>query len=202
MAEPTLANAVKREFQGILIFVGVLWAVYFADFVVPGDLGTWGLRPRTVSGLFGIATMPFLHDSWGHLMANSIPLIVLLVLLAGSRARSWTIVVAIVLTGGGLLWLAGRRANHVGASGLVFGLASFLIAAGIFERRAISILVALAVGLMYGGTLVFGVLPLQREVSWDGHLAGAIAGVAVAFFWFGRQPARGSTKTLEAGGES
>lgn len=183
MPETSLADAAKREFQGILLFVGAIWAVYFADFVIPGNLGEWGLRPRTLSGLVGIVTMPFLHASWGHLMANSVPLIVLLAFLAGSKARSWTIVVAIVLSGGALLWIGGRSAIHLGASGLVFGLASFLIAAGIIERRLMSVLVAIAVGLLYGGTLLFGVLPLIQGVSWDGHLAGALAGVLVAFAW-------------------
>jgi membrane associated rhomboid family serine protease len=92
-------------------------------------------------------------------LSNTVPLFILLVLLAGSRARSWAVVIDIVLLGGSLLWLFGRSADHIGASGLVFGLMTFLIASGYFERRIMPLLIAFVVGFLYGGTLLFGALP-------------------------------------------
>ena len=118
--------------------------------------------------------------------------LVLLFLLAGSRAQSWATVIEIVVLGGVLLWVFGRQANHIGASGLVFGLISFLVFAGVFERRFVSIAVALVTLLLYGGSLLWGMLPVQEGVSWDGHLCGAIAGGLLAF-----QVARGNSKSKE-----
>ena len=119
---------------------------------------------------------------------------VLLMLLAGSCARSWEIVLEVASLGGLLLWLFGRHANHFGASGLIFGLAAFLIVSGIRERRTIP-LVAVVVGFLYGGTLPWGVLPsVGPDISWDGHLSGVIAGAAVAYV-LTRKPAPEETST-------
>ncbi len=177
-----MKHAVGEEIKGVLVFVGIVWAVFLADFVIPGDLNRFGIVPRTTSGLFGVATMPFLHGGWGHLLSNTIPLIVLLCLLAGSRANSAAVVAAIVLLGGALLWLFGRGGRvHVGASGLIYGLIAFLLVAGFRERRFVPLAVAVVVGFLYGGTLLSGVLPtVGPGISWDGHLLGAVAGAAVA----------------------
>ena len=118
-------------------------------------------------------------------MSNSVPLVILLTLLAGSRARSWLIVAAIVAVGGLLLWVIGRsETNRIGASLLVFGLITFLIASGLlFERRPLPVAIAVVVGLLYGTTLMAGILPWigPRHVSWQGHLAGAVGGIVVAY---------------------
>jgi membrane associated rhomboid family serine protease len=105
------------------------------------------------------------------------------VLLIGSKARSWEAVAEIVVTGGVLLWVFGRGdRSHVGASGLVFGLAAFLIVSGLLERRVLSLLVAFVVAILYGGTLLGGMLPsVNTNVSWDGHLCGAVAGGVLAW---------------------
>ena len=95
-------------------------------------------------------------------------------------------VVSIILVSGGLLWLFGREAMHIGASGLVFGLITFLLVSGVLERRWPALLAALLVGLLYGGTLFTGILPFQPGVSWDGHLFGAVAGAATAW-WLARR---------------
>ena len=115
-------------------------------------------------------------------MSNTFPLLILLALLAGSQARSWLVVLEIVLLGGGLLWLCGRQADHIGASGLVFGLIVFLILSGLLERRPAPLLIAVFVGFLYGGTLLAGVVP-QQGISWDGHLCGMVAGGVVAWSW-------------------
>jgi membrane associated rhomboid family serine protease len=179
----TSAHTIGQEIHGVLVFVGAIWVVSLVALFIPWlKLRDFGLVPRTVHGLWGIVTMPFLHASLGHLIANTIPLMILLVLLAGSRAESWEIVVATVLLSGGLLWVCGRTADHIGASALIFGLAFFLILAGFFEKRIVPLIIALIVGFFYGTSLVFGLIPkIGSSISWDGHLCGAIAGGLIAY---------------------
>jgi membrane associated rhomboid family serine protease len=181
-SRPTAEHTIRQELTGVLAFVGVIWFVFVLQCVLPVALESYGITPRTLSGLIGIPVSPFLHANLGHLVANTLPLIVLLMLLAGSKAKSWTIVAAIVVLGGALLWILGRQATHIGASGLIYGLIAFLIMSGIWERRIIPLFVSLIVGFTYGGALLSGIVPgSNSEMSWDGHLFGAIAGVAVAY---------------------
>jgi membrane associated rhomboid family serine protease len=175
------SHTIREELSGVVGFVGAIWATYVLTWVFPA-LDHYGVLPRTAIGLVGIPAMPFLHANLHHLLSNTVPLIVLLILLAGSRAESWEVVVTIALLGGFLLWIFGRPAVHIGASGLVAGLTSFLILSGLLEQRIIPLLVALLVGFLYGGSLILGVIPqLRSNISWDGHLCGAIAGAIVAY---------------------
>jgi membrane associated rhomboid family serine protease len=123
---------------GVVTFTGVIWCVFIVSRFVP-SLNRYGVVPRTSAGLVGILTMPFLHYDLTHILSNTVPLFILLVLLAASRARPWVPVVGIVLLGGFLLWLVGRRRIHIGASGLIFGLISFLIICGIREGQLVSL---------------------------------------------------------------
>lgn len=175
------ASGIKEELRGIAGFIGVMWAAWVISWLI--NLNQFGLTPRDFwPGMLGIVTMPFLHGDLWHLIGNTVPLCILLMLLAGSKAKSWGITTSIILLGGGLLWVFGRSATHVGASALVFGLISFLIFSGFLEKRVVSIVVAVVTAFLYGGTLVFGVLPTGGEhVSWDGHLCGAVAGAIVAW---------------------
>ena len=178
-----MKHRITEELHGVCIFVAIIWGVFLVDVVLPGDFNNYGLAPRQVSRLVGIATMPFLHGGWSHLVGNTIPLLVLLCLLAGSRTNSFKIVFQIILLGGALLWIFGRSNTvHVGASGLIYGLMTFLIVAGFLERRLGALVIAVFVGFTYGATLVSGVLPITvgEDVSWDGHLLGAVAGAIVA----------------------
>lgn len=185
-------HTIREELGWVVVFVAAIWAVFFLEFVTP--IEQFGLIPRQLRGLIGIGTMTFLHANWSHLLSNTIPLVILLTLLAGSRARSRQIVVLIVIVGGILLWIFGRSAMHIGASLLVFGLISYLIASGLFfERRPIPVIVALVVGFLYGITLFTGIVPriwANDRVSWDGHLCGAVAGGLVAYAL-----ARGGSRT-------
>jgi membrane associated rhomboid family serine protease len=178
------SHTIGQELRSIVAFVGVVWAVFILDWVVyPIDFNAFGLIPRTLFGTVGIVSMPFLHANLGHLLSNTVPLLVLLALLAGSKARSWGTVGEIIVVGGMLLWVFGRHANHIGASGLIFGLVAFLILSGLLERRIIPLFVSFTVGVFYGGTLLWGVLPTAGSaVSWDGHLCGAVAGGLAAWF--------------------
>jgi membrane associated rhomboid family serine protease len=181
-AVEAIKHAIRDELYGVFAFVGLVWCVFIVGRVLPFRLESFGVTPRTFVGLIGIPAAPFLHANLGHLLANTIPLTVLLLLLAGSKAESWAIVIYIVLLGGALLWMFGRPATHIGASGLIVGLIAFLLLSGIWERRIIPLIVSLVVGVLYGGTLVSSILPNSNlYVSWDGHLFGAIAGVVVAY---------------------
>ncbi|MCA9198776.1 MAG: rhomboid family intramembrane serine protease [Planctomycetales bacterium] len=191
------AHTVWQELRQILIFLAVIWGLYIIDWAT----GRWisshlGLVPRTLKGILGIAAMTFLHADWEHIVGNTGPLFVLLCLLAGSRAQSWRIVLYICGVGGALLWLFGspfsifssQPTAHIGASLLVFGLITFLISSGYFERRPIPMIIAVVVGFLYGFTLILGIIPkIGSRESWDGHLSGAVAGVIVAF-WLIKQP--------------
>jgi len=178
---PAAAHTIHEEIHGVLLFIGAIWAVFLVSLVLPG-VDQYGVIPRKPGGLIGILAMPFLHGNLQHVVSNTIPLFVLLILLAGSRAESWEVVVIISLLGGLLLWIFGRPAIHIGASGLISGLTAFLILSGFLERRPIPLLIALVVGFLYGGSLVLGVVPrLGSQISWDGHLCGAVAGGLVAY---------------------
>jgi len=177
----------QRGFQDEAKFifgaVGFIWLIFLVDVLTPLSFIGWGLIPRDVTTLFGIVTMPFIHGGWAHIISNTVPLLVLLLLLAGSQARSIEVVTVIIVLGGILLWCFGRGGRyHVGASGVIYGLIAFLIVAGFLERRFVPLMVAILTGFLFGTTLLSGILPMVGSmVSWDGHLAGAIAGAAIAF---------------------
>lgn len=173
-------HCITQELPLVALFIVAIWGVFFIDRVFP--LEQFGLIPRQLSGLTGIFTMPFLHANLQHIMNNTVPLTVLLLLLAGSRADSRLVVLLIMVLGGLLLWLFGRSYSlHIGASGLVFGLASFLMVSGLLERRLVPMLISVLVAFLYGTSLLAGLVPWQPGVSWDGHLFGGIAGAFVAW---------------------
>jgi membrane associated rhomboid family serine protease len=170
----------KRQAYAIAAVLLVMWGIRLVDALIPVDFNQFGLLPRTLRGLTGIVTMPFLHVGFGHLISNTVPLVILLGLTVASRHQAWPAIVGIIAGNGILLWLFGRNAYHIGASGLVFGLIAYLITVGIREKQIVSVSVALLVGFLFGGTLLFGVIPdFSSADSWDGHLCGAVAGVLV-----------------------
>ena len=173
----SLGQEVRDSASWILGFVGVLWGVELINLAFDHQLLRLGILPRTIDGLPGLVFAPFLHGGFAHLIANTIPLLVLgsLVLLSG-RATFLRATIIIALVGGGLTWLLGRPAYHVGASGLIFGYLGFLVSKAWYERQVGSILVALIAAALYGGVL-WGVLPLTPGVSWEGHLFGFAAGL-------------------------
>lgn len=177
------ARGIRDELREIALLLAVIWGAFLVQNLPYVHVSQYGLRPRTLVGLLGIGTMPFLHGGLGHLLGNTVSLFILLVLLAASRIGWHYVVAAIVVLSGTLLWLIGRGDTvHIGASALVFGLITFLIFRGIFQRQVVPVLIAVVVGCLYGTTLLWGVLPLSGDdVSWDGHLCGTLAGGLVAY---------------------
>ena len=172
------------RFPGLALvaaLVALMWAVEVADLVL-GDLdGAGGIRPRDLGGLDGVVLAPFLHGGFGHLLGNTVPFLVLGATIAlGGLVRVAAVTGIVGLVSGLGVWLlAGAGSVHVGASGLVFGFATYLLAGGLFSRRLLHLAVGLVVLVLYGTTLLFGLVPTPG-VSWQGHLFGALGGVLAA----------------------
>jgi len=165
--------------KSVAIFIISIWIVYFLSLVLP--LRDFGLIPRTLQGLIGIVTSPFLHVSIFHLLGNTLSFAVFaffLALLEGQKMFSKIFFIAII--GGGLTWIFGRSANHIGASGLIFGLWGYLLLSGWFTRQIKYMLVSFILIGMYSG-MVFGLLPLRSAISFESHIFGFVAGVIVAW---------------------
>jgi membrane associated rhomboid family serine protease len=190
----------------ILTFVSLLYLIELIDELTRHSLDANGIRPLEADGLWGIVFAPALHASWQHLIANTIPLLVLgfLMTLAGLSRFVWATAIVWILGGFGT-WLIGDLGSscgptdHIGASGLIFGWLAFLLVFGIFVRRLANIVIGLVVLFAYGGVLL-GAMPVLGRcggVSWQGHLCGAIAGV-VAAYWLSA-PERNARAKRKAG---
>lgn len=195
-AKPEAMSPLKQSAMFIVIALAVMWGMEVLDLLLPDSVArmdSWGVRPRTAAGLIGIPLAPFLHGGFGHLISNTIPFAILgfLVMLRGG-AKQWVLVTAVTTIAGGLLvWtFAASGTSHIGASGVVFGYGGYLIARGIFERSLAGIAIAGFVCVMYGTTLLFGLLPTVPGVSWEGHLFGAVAGIGWAFATHRKKKAR------------
>lgn len=172
--------------------VGVIWAVFIINLIIPFDLRMFGIRPRQLSGLWGILFSPFLHAGLRHILANTLPLFILL-LLALSYNRILTIeaIAVIMFAGGGTVWLVGgANTVHIGASGVIFGLIGFLLFAAIFQKNLKSLMVSLLVLFLYGGVLFSGFIP-RYGVSWIGHASGFASGILAA--WLAGAARQGKT---------
>jgi membrane associated rhomboid family serine protease len=175
----------------VVVFVALLWVLEIVDTLLGGRLDGYGIQPLQREGLDGILFAPLLHSGFPHLLANSLPLLVLgfLIALSGVRELFW--VTAVVWTVGGVgTWLiGGAYTNHIGASGLVFGWLVHLLVRGFFARSLSQIALGVVVFALYG-SILWGVLPTQPGVSWQGHLFGALGGLLAAW-QISRRPTRG-----------
>ncbi len=163
-------------------FIAAMWAAELIDqFLLGGRLDFFGIHPRRLVGLIGIPLCPFLHGGFGHLIANTLSFFALGWLVMWRRTGDFAVVTGYGILIGGLgIWVFGKSGSvHVGASGVIFTYLGFLLFRGFYEKRFSSILFSLFVGLLYGGML-WGILPGQSGVSWEGHLFGFIGGVMAA----------------------
>lgn len=182
MAKSPLVQTVRP----IVAFIAILWAICLLDLLFPMRITDWGITPRRWSGLIGIPLSPWIHDGPRHLLSNTAALFILLFLFISTRESPWVKVVEIALLSGLLLWIFGRSGSgnevmiHVGASGLIYGLIAYMVVAGFREKHPVSLMIAIVVGLIYGGTFISGIIPGMRGVSWEGHLLGGIAGGILA----------------------
>lgn len=169
--------------SGIVLLLGmlaVMWAVQIVDEIVLSDrLEGDGIRPRSLGGLAGILWSPFLHAGFAHLIANTVPFVVLGGLVVAHGRRRWAeVTIVVILVGGALTWLLARGANHIGASGLIFGYFGYLVGSAFFRRSPTAIVTAVVAVVIYGG-IIAGFTP-RAGISWEGHLFGALAGLGFA----------------------
>jgi membrane associated rhomboid family serine protease len=171
---------VARNGLPVAVMLAIMWIEEVIDIPLRGRLDRFGIRPRRIGGLDGIVFSPFLHGGFGHLIANTIPFAVLGLLIALSGVGTFVRVTLIVGLLGGLgTWLTGgTNSVHIGASGLVFGYLTYLVARGFFARKISYIVGGIVVMALYGGVL-WGLLP-SPGVSWQGHLFGAVGGIGAA----------------------
>ena len=170
--------------RGMLLvgaMAALMWMVEIVDQVAGGRLDSYGIEPRDSGGLDGVIFAPFLHGGFDHLIGNTIPFLVLGAAIAfGGIARVAVVTVVVALVGGIGTWLvAPANTVHIGASGIVFGYAAYLAVRGIYSRSALQIGLGLVVLVVWGTTLLQGLVP-EDGISWQGHLFGAIGGVVAA----------------------
>jgi membrane associated rhomboid family serine protease len=165
------------------LFVGLLWVVKLAEIIFSINFIRFGLYPRTYSGLSGIITCPLVHSSFSHLFSNSIPLLILGgIIFYFYRPIAFSVFFWLYLMSGVWLWAAGRDAYHICASGLVYGFVSFLFFSGIFRSDRTLLVLSLLVTFLYG-SLIWGLFPIYKDISWEAHLLGALAGTITAFYY-------------------
>jgi membrane associated rhomboid family serine protease len=185
--------SIGRAFLAMCAFVPVLWAIEGLDTLLGGSLDRdGGIRPRSLAGVDGILLAPFLHASFTHVLANSVPLLLLgTFVLAGQPKRFFAITAFIAFISGLTVWLfSPTNSLTVGASGVIFGYLGYLLLRGIVERRWWSLGVSLLMGLLFGWQLV-GIFPGESYVSWQGHLGGFLAGLVAAIVFRQRRPRAG-----------
>jgi membrane associated rhomboid family serine protease len=184
----------RQSFINALMIVASFWAIFIVSVITDVDFTPFGILPRHSEGIKGILFAPFIHGSFAHLISNTIPMLVLTTVIFWMyRKIAFRVLLLSILMGGLLVWIFGRSTtlntnhievltHHIGASGVIFALVGFLIASGIFRKKIKALMIAVAIFFLYGG-IIWGVLPTQPGVSWEGHLFGFISGVVLAYIF-------------------
>ena len=190
---PARSGQTQREGLVLLIgIVGLMWVMEVINTLDSNHLDFDGIYPRNFDRLWGVFTAPFLHVSFAHLISNTIPFVFLGVIIAVRGAKRLAAVTAIVIIVGGLgTWLiAPAGVSTIGASGVVFGYAAYLLTRGLFDRSAIEVLIGVVVAVVWGGALVASLVP-HYGISWQAHACGAVGGIVAAWLLAkDRTPAR------------
>ena len=174
-------NLTSLKFSAIVLII--IWSVKIFEIVFDYDFTEYGVLPRKFNGLIGILFSPLIHSDINHLLSNSLPVIILCLLIFNFYSQiAKKIFIYLYFISGLWLWCIGRESFHIGASGLIYAMASFLFFSGILRKNSQLSAVALLVIFIYGG-LFWGLFPIHKNVSWEGHLTGFIAGVLVSFIF-------------------
>jgi membrane associated rhomboid family serine protease len=204
-AKPPAHRTREVRTEGLVLMVGIvtlMWLVEIINTIDSNHLRDDGIIPRNLDRLWGIFTAPFIHESFAHLISNTIPLVFLGVIIALAGAARLAAVTAIVIVVGGLgTWLIGpSNSSTIGASGVVFGYAAYLLARGVFNRSPLELFTGVVVAVIWGGALVSSLIP-HYGISWQDHLCGAIGGVLAAYLLSNHRTAKpdspGSTGALD-----
>ena len=165
-------------------FVLTLWLAFYIDIKFNLDAADWGIYPRTLEGLRGVVLSPFIHGNLEHLYNNTIPLLVLMAALRYFyREQSWAVIGYGILISGLITWIIGRSSFHIGASGLIYVLTAFIFFKGIRTKHYRLVALSLAVVMVYGSTIWYVFPGIEKEISWEGHLAGLVTGFAFAMLF-------------------
>ncbi|MBP7184921.1 MAG: rhomboid family intramembrane serine protease [Saprospiraceae bacterium] len=166
-----------------LTFIVLIWVIHIFQVFFKFDLGYWGIYPRTLIGMRGIFFAPLIHSDWAHLFSNTIPVFSMIFIIKyfydKIAVRSFFIIY--ILTGF-FVWIFARNVFHIGASGVSYGLVSFIFWMGVFRRSIRAIILAMIVTVVYSG-MIIGVLPNQEGISWESHLIGALVGIFTAYIF-------------------
>ena len=174
-------NLKSLKFSVIILII--IWSVKLFEIVFDYDFTEYGVLPRKFNGLIGILFSPLIHSDVNHLLSNSLPVIILCLLIFNFYSQiAKKIFIYLYFISGLWLWCIGRESFHIGASGLIYAMASFLFFSGILRKNSQLSAVALLVIFIYGG-LFWGLFPIHKNVSWEGHLTGFIAGILVSFIF-------------------
>jgi membrane associated rhomboid family serine protease len=184
---------ILNSFYYPALFVALIWIIKILELALDTRFSSFGIMPQKFTGLIGIITAPLLHGNLAHLTANSLPALVLgAVLFYVYRPIAWKIFILTYLVTGFWVWVFGRQNYHIGASGVIYGLASFLFFSGIFRKDNRLLAVTLLVAFLYG-SMVWGLFPElfpEKNISWESHLMGLLAGFIFAFYFKGEGPVR------------
>ena len=184
----------KKELFKILfvpfLFLIIMWLVKLIEFQFDLSFIKFGISPQKLSGLKGIFFSPFIHKDFTHLFNNSYPILILGGLLFSVYKKiAAEIFIWLFFISGFWLWIIGRPAFHIGASGIIYGLSSFLFISGIIKKNPRLAAVSCVIIFLYG-SLIWGILPIKESISWEGHLSGFLAGVLMAIFYRKKGPKR------------
>tara|TARA_B100001758_G_C18413104_1_gene617326 strand:- start:3240 stop:3902 length:663 start_codon:yes stop_codon:yes gene_type:complete len=172
------------------LFLLIMWLVKLIEYNFSLSFASFGVYPQKFSGLSGIVFSPFIHKDFTHLLNNSYPILILGAILFSSYKKiASQIFIWLFFISGFLLWIIGRPSFHVGASGVIYALASFLFISGIIRKNPRLAAVSMLIIFLYG-SMIWGVLPTNMSISWEGHLSGFIAGILVAVFYKDEGPKR------------
>lgn len=192
--EPLDKDTEKKIFKYSLLFpvviVGLFWVVKLTENILNLNLTKYGILPLQIDGLRGILFSPFIHGSYDHLISNSLPFLVLaFALFYFYRNLAYRILFLIYILSGFCVWLGGRDSYHIGASGIVYGLASFLFFSGILRKDATLLTIGIIVIFLYG-SMFWGIFPIKPEISWESHLWGSASGLLLAIYYRHQGPVR------------
>ncbi len=184
----------KKEIFSILfvpiILLIIIWGVKIIEYLFGLSFANYGVFPQKISGLKGIFLSPFIHKDFKHIINNSYPLLILIsILFKFYKKIALQLLIWLYLISGFWLWIIGRPAFHIGASGLVYALAGFLFLSGLIRKNRSLSAISLLVMFLYG-SMIWGILPIEKTISWEGHLAGFLAGLLVAVFFKKEGPKR------------
>jgi len=182
-----MISEIQRFRRGVwfsLAFVFLLWTIQAFELAFSIDLHEFGILPRTLKGTIGIITGPLVHGDFFHLVSNTFPLVILGVGIFYFYHRiALEVIILIYLMTGFWVWVVAREAYHIGASGIVYGLLSFLFFSGLLRRDSKTLAVSLILLFVYGGNMIYGVFPVIKGISWESHLMGGLSGLFCAIMY-------------------